>query len=115
MTYKALVLGLILLVLFGGILPLMLSPFVVEINSYEGYLSWAINFVQNGVTMSMPNIFGFSPTFTINPFSLAGDFQSFIINQLAGFQLIPAVIGVPLLLVTASLLAYGIIKLLPFG
>jgi len=115
---QALTAGLVLLFLFGGILPLILSPFAVDVNSYEGYLSPIVNFVQSGIQISVPSFF-FSAdlfSFNFNPFSwLGGNFQTFLVTQLNGFALIPAVIGIPIIFITSGLLLYGLIKLLPFG
>lgn len=113
--YKALITGVILLTLFGGILPLMLSPFATDLNDYSGYLSPIISFVENGISVKMPNIFGFSPQINLNPFSLFGNFKAFILNQIQGYSLIPPILGLPLIIITSIFLIYGIIKILPFG
>jgi hypothetical protein len=117
MAWKALILGLIMLFIFGGILPLILSPFAIEQGDYEGYLSPIINFVQNGLTITIPSLWfaGSDFTFSLNPFSLFGNAQAFILTQLQGYSVIPIIIGLPILIINSILIIYGVVKLFPFG
>lgn len=122
---KALVLGIIMLFLIGGILPLIMSSFSTQTEDYTGYLSPLKNAIQNGFSFHIPvagsilKVISFgaiSGDLTFNPFKIFGEnFQTFLLTQVQGFSLIPAVIGVPLLIITFGFLFYGIIKIFPIG
>lgn len=84
----AFIAGIIMLLIFGGLIPYLLSPFVPSdfSSDYSGYLS-------------IPKqIIGWIPT-------RAGAFLS---NQLNGFSLIPPIIGIPIVVLTISFLLLGV-------
>lgn len=87
----ALIMGIIMLFLLGVFLPLVLSPFSAPLNDYQGYLSPIINFVQDGITFNLPLILG--GDLTLNIFGIFGNFQEFLLNQIQGYSVIPAIIG----------------------
>lgn len=90
--HQALIWGFILLMVFGGLLPLILKDFHPESSDISGYLSPFKNIIK---------------------FYTWGNFETFLLNQLNGFSVIPLIIAVPLLLLTFGLLTYGMIKILP--
>lgn len=106
--YNSLVFGIIMLVLFGGIVPLMLIQFTTPQEDYDGYLAPVINFVQDGITFDIP-IFG---ELSLNIFSFLGNFQDYLVTLLQGYSLIPAVLGIPIILITMASLLYGGVKLI---
>lgn len=90
--HSALIWGFILLIIFGGFLPLILSDFSTDNTDLSGYLV---------------------PIQKIIKFYTWGNFEGFLLSQLNGFSIIPAILSIPLLLIALGLLAYGTIKLLP--
>lgn len=90
--HTALIWGLILLILFGGLLPLILSDFAPESSNLAGYLTPVENIIK---------------------FYSWGAFESFLLSQLNGFSIIPIALSIPLLLISFGLLIYGTLKLLP--
>lgn len=107
---KYLYLSLILIFVIGGIVPLVISNFVnVEVNSYDGYLSPIVTFVQEGVTIKLPLL----SSFTLNFFKIfGGTIQNFIASQIVAFGLIPEIIGIPLLILIVFGFVYGIVRLI---
>lgn len=101
---KLLIIGLIMLFLVGGLVPYLLSSFTITGENYDGYLTPIINLINDGIDLPLlPNI---------DIFGFLGNGKSFIISQLQGYQLIPALIGIPLLIINITLIAYSILRLI---
>lgn len=104
MAYKPLVTGLVLLFLFGGIIPLILSPFApAQVTGVYGGINSMIDF---GFTIL--NSYNFIPFLPNVDFTTL---HNFISNQLNGFSIIPEIIGLPILIIIGSLLTYGLLEL----
>lgn len=132
--FKALIWGFILLFVFGGLLPLMLSDFSVSGNStYNNYTQPIKGVIQNGFTFSLQGVLGGIPflgsvisslvglvvkTFNaesvtqigINPFTWLGSgIQNFFLTLMDGYSIMPPVIGIPLLIIIISSIFIGLV------
>lgn len=105
--YKPAMISLGIILILGGLLPLILQDFVdVGTYDYTGFMEPIINLVENGI-----ELFGFE----INVFGIFGEaIQTFLVNQLIVFALIPSIIAIPLIIIIIFGFIYTLIKLLPW-
>lgn len=117
--WKPLLFGIILLFVFGVAVPAFLSDFAIEANpENEGYLSSFIDFMDGGIPIAGANLLGVPlPDFTIpNLFGkVFPNVNAWMVTQVQGFQLIPPILSIPLIIITLMLIIYGIVKLFPFS
>lgn len=106
-----------ILFLIGGLVPAIISGFVVEGQyNQDSFIAPFIDMVENGFTIAQIEVWGWTifDGIDFNPFSWFGSsVQDFIITQLSAFSYIPTAISVPLIIFCLVGLFYSIIKLLP--
>lgn len=131
--YKAMIYGLLLLVIFGFLIPQAFASFNLTPNngsimSVTGQTM--ANISQNGLPVRIPGLgitstanatnttyTGFLgngfPLYIPSPLSLVPPVQNFVVTDFNGLSLYPDLIGIPIILLIAVMLVYGIVKLLP--
>lgn len=107
MSYKALISGVILLLMVSVILPNMLQPFTVSKTDQPQYIISMKSSIIDGINV---------PIVGNVKLPIGDNLRNYMANLLDGFSLIPPVISIPLILISAILIVYGIVKLIsPFA
>lgn len=117
--WKPLFISLGILLIIGIFMPLIVLPFAtLEDAEPTGFLGEVNNFVQNGVDVTLFNVTFFGAEFdTITNFDvfdfLGETARNYFSDLIVTFNIVPAIITIPLLVIVIVGIVYTTLKTLP--
>lgn len=113
--YNPLYLSLVILFVFGIIVPVVIAGFTdYETYDHNNYLASIIDFVANGVSLQIP--VPFLPDLEVasfNPFEMLGDsVKDALLEYLVAFSYIHPVIAIPLIIFVSIGVIYTIVTMI---